>query len=442
MSKKHFIQSTLLLSFAGLLTRFLGFFYRIFLSRAIGAEGMGIYQLILPLQTLILAITTSGLQMAISRLCASRFAVKKRQEACSYFSLGTVYSFTLTLLFAVFLFANADFLAVHYFREPRTAGLIQILACSLPLSALHTCISAFYFSKKETAIPSILQFLEQLVRIGSTYLLCLFFASKQQKLTPQIAVYGALFGEISSSAFGMLFLFLHFKKNQLRFLSGCKIKTHTRDLLSMSIPLSLNRILLTLLGSLEAILIPGQLKAWGMTDSQALASYGIFSGMVLPLILFPSTVIHALSVMLLPSIAEFQALGYKKRIRYVTIRICIFTFFLGSLCCLGFLFSGPMIGTIFFHSTAAGNYIRCMSFLCPFLYLHMTLASILQGLGKSGMCLIHNLICSAIRLFFVLFSIPKLGIRGYLYGFFVSEFFLTLLHLYDLRIEFSKDSSL
>lgn len=75
MSKMLFIKGTLLLTFTGLLSRLLGFFYRIFLSHTIGAHGLGLFQLVLPLQLLVMAVCASGIQSAISRLTASETAL-------------------------------------------------------------------------------------------------------------------------------------------------------------------------------------------------------------------------------------------------------------------------------------------------------------------------------------------------------------------------------
>jgi len=66
MSKNTIIKGTLILTFAGLLTRLIGFFYRIFLSKALGAETLGLYQLIFPVYGICFTIYASGIQTAIS----------------------------------------------------------------------------------------------------------------------------------------------------------------------------------------------------------------------------------------------------------------------------------------------------------------------------------------------------------------------------------------
>ena len=101
---------------------------------------------------------------------------------------------------------------------------------------------------------------------------------------------------------------------------------------------------------------------------------------------------------------------------------------LGGSCLVFFLFLGEFLGNFLFHSQTAGIYIHTMSYICPFLYLNTTLTSVLNGLGKSGICLLHSVISVCIRISFVLFAIPVLGIRGYLYGILCSELALSILH--------------
>lgn len=136
-------------------------------------------------------------------------------------------------------------------------------------------------------------------------------------------------------------------------------------------PHSANRLLLTVLSGIEMVLIPQQLLLAGMTQTDALAVYGIFTGMALPLILFPATITNSASVMLMPSVAGLQALGYEKRIRYVIWRTLGTCFFFGAFCTLFFFLFGKPLGIFLFHSETAGVYIKTLAFICPFsLYQH------------------------------------------------------------------------
>ena len=92
MSDKLFFRGTLILTFTGLASRIMGFFYRIFLSHTIGAQGVGIYQLTLPVHGIILAAAGMGIQAAISRLCASFTALEKEKESRNTLLLGMFLS--------------------------------------------------------------------------------------------------------------------------------------------------------------------------------------------------------------------------------------------------------------------------------------------------------------------------------------------------------------
>ena len=307
MSKKLFIKGTLLLTFAGLLSRLMGFFYRIFLSHTIGAHGLGIFQLILPLQILIMSICASGIQTAISRLTAAEKVSKNPSRHISdYFVVGTVFSVVFSLVFSWFLYSYADFWAVQILKESQTSGLIRILSLSIPLSTLHTCISSYYLGRKQAGFPAGVQLLEQLFRTGGCYILYLICASQGRNITPAIAVGGNLIGEIASSFISLFAVSMHFKVTHYNIRNIRRPLSVLRKLLHISVPLTMNKILLTLLGSIEVILIPARLQMSGLTPKDSLSVYGIFTGMALPLILFPATLTNSAATMLIPSITQLQ----------------------------------------------------------------------------------------------------------------------------------------
>ena len=436
MSKKVFLKGTLILACTGLVSRIAGFFYRIFLSHAIGAEGLGLYQLILPLQGLMAALSYTGIQSALSRLIASRLALQEKKEA--YFSLvtGIFAAVFFSAVTGFLLFRHADFFASTILKAPGTSDLLRLTAASIPLCAIHSCIDSYYYARKKASVPAAVQLSEQTVRIGATYILYLIFLSEGRLVTAMIAAGGSLAGEAAASLISLLMVSFHFGNHPVKEKTSVKIFPLIKDLFTLSFPISLNRILLTLLGSIEAVLIPQMLIRCGMTSSEALKIYGIFTGMALPLLLFPSTITTSAAVMLKPSVARMDALGDQKQIRHVTDQTFFLCMFLGFLCGSGFFLFGPFLGTLLFHSQTAGTYIRYLSFSCPFLYTNTMLASILQGLGRPGRCLIHSAAGILIRIFSVVFMIPAIGIRGYFYGIFLGELLLSLLHVKALKFPY------
>ena len=424
MSKERFFKGTFLLTSAGLISRIMGFFYRIFLSHTIGAEGIGLYQLVVPLQHLVLAMTTFGIQTALSRLISSHTALGEKKEAQDCFRIGTFLALFLSGMAAWSIFTFSDFFAVQILKEPATESLIRLLALSFPFASVHLCVNSYYLGLKKASFPAATQILEQAIRIFSTCLLWQICLSRNIAVTAMIAVAGSFLSELAAALCSFICISLnssvssHYIEKPVQKIS---------EIGHIALPLTLNRLLLSVLAAIEVVLIPQRLRMYGLSPSESLSLYGVFTGMA-----FPSTVTSSASVILMPSVAEMQALGHRRKIRYITRTTCTACILLGSLCTIVFYFLGNFAGTILFHNTDAGLYIRTLSFICPFLYTNIALTSILNGLGKTGTTLVHSVLGILLRISFVIFAIPVLGIRGYLYGLLLSEILLSLLHIYAL----------
>ena len=155
--------------------------------------------------------------------------------------------------------------------------------------------------------------------------------------------------------------------------------------------------------------------------------------MAFSLVLFPSTFANSVSVLLLPSISEASSAGKAKKIQKMVHKSIFLSLAFGLLCTIFFYLGGTYFGTLLFHNELAGNFIRLLSFLCPFLYLNITLNSILNGLKKTTTTLFINISSLFMRLFFVICYIPKYGIKSYLWGLLLSGFFSSLCSFYALR---------
>ncbi len=407
--KNPLVLGTFLLTASGVLSRIIGFFYRIFLSHTIGAEGIGIYQLIFPLLALCSSFTTAGIQTAISKFVAEVSDDKNESRRRCYLAAGLLLSLSLSFLCAFYLYTQADFLAYHVIHEYRTAPLLRILAYSLPFGAIHSCISGYYYGLKKAMIPSVSQLIEQIVRVASVYVIYRIQMQEQIPVTPAIAVWGIVCGEISSALFSAAAV--HFSKLRL-----CDFKNALPKIGRLSVPLTGNRVVLNLFTSIEAILIPLKLKEAGLSTSAALSMFGVLTGMALPLILFPTSITNSLAVMLLPAVSEASAHGERDRIKKAVSKSITYCMLFGFACTAFFFFGGNFLGMWLFQNEMSGNFIMQLGFICPFLYLTSTLAAILNGLGRTVQTFCYNLVSICIRLLFALFAIPAFGIKGYLWG--------------------------
>ena len=426
MSKKQsIILGTVILTLTGFLSRFIGFFYRIFLSRVFGEEGIGLYQLIFPVYALCISFSISGIETALSRTVARKQALGKLDEAKEVLLSGLTVAFFLSFFCTFFIQKNAFFIADRLLHDSRCKNMLIIL--SYAFRAIHSCICGYYYGLKETKIPAISQLIEQSTRILSVYIFFFFLIRKGHTVSISIAVSGLVIGELFSTAYAAQ-IFNYFPCTLTTITNLCKnFPRHLRELLSLSIPLTTNRVLINLLQSIEAISIPMQLRRFQYSASESLRIYGVLNGMALPCILFPTAVTSSLSIMLMPTVAEIQAAQDPSSLLRIIKKVSRFCFSLGLFSCLCFLLFGHLLGNILFHSDSAGNFIVTLSWICPFLYVNSSFLSIINGLGKTGWTFLINTFGLSVRILSVFYIIPLFGIQGYLWGLLSSQLLVSLL---------------
>ena len=442
------IVGTFILTAAGILTRLIGFLYRIYLSRLFGEEGMGIYQLLSPVLSLSFSLTAAGYQTAISKLVAEQAATQKT-PALKPLWLGLAVSLPLSLLCNAVLFLFADPIALNLLREPRTASMLRILSFSVPLSAVHSCINGYFYGIKKAGIPAGAQLLEQITRVGCVYIVSGHILSLGKTPSISVAVLGLTVGEFFSMIMTIAASRPHagHPDGSGRALSGIKQPDPSATglllgkILAMALPLTANRIVLNFLQSIESVSIPSQLKLYGYDNVTALSVYGVLTGMAMPFIFFPNALTSSVAVLLLPIISENYALGRMDAVRKATYRTVKYCGLMGFGCMCVFVLLGNWAGSTLFDSPLAGYFIRTLGFICPFLYLDTTLSSILQGLGLAGHIFTMNVVCLLIRLGFVFLAVPRYGITGYLWGLLASQLALGLLYLGCLSRFFRKKAA-
>lgn len=435
---KHPIyRGAILLTATGLICRLIGFYYKIFLSRVIGPKELGLYQLAMPLLSMGIAFSCSGIHTALSKFVASHSSPKDASAAKRYLAVGLVISLFLCMIFCIPCYLFIDSIALHLFGEPAVTLLLQILLLCIPLECIHGCINGYYYGLQRAGIPAAGQCLEQLIRVGSVFGIYYIMQQSGLPFCKEHAMLGLLLGEAGATLYYFTVLSLSSSgKNAIRkarqLTHRPKFSVHTqlsigKQLLSMAYPITANRLLMTGLNSLENILIPQKLVLFGLNNTQALSVYGIYSGMAIPMIFFPMVIANSIAVMLLPSISKAQEEG---RYAYIT-RAVNLSFFLcmlfGFLCSLMFFFLGPFLGEQIFENEVAGIYIRTLSWLCPFLFLGTTMNSILNGLGKTKDTFCFSMTGALLRLGFVWFGIPLLGFRGFLLGSLCSQAITSIL---------------
>lgn len=421
--KNKMLKGTIILTIAGVITRVIGFLYRIFLANLLGDTKLGIYQMIFPIYGICFTLYASGLQTAVSQLVADPHLKDSKRVLKSGIICSLCCSVTLSLL----LFTFSDWISIHLLFAKETASLLRILSVIFPFCGITSIINGYFYGKRHAKVPSITQIIEQIFRVG--FVVAIFFCFHKQ-ISCESAVLGLIIGELASNLYNLWNIRREFAGKKRKSKSG--YGELINKLLKQAVPLSATRLTISVLSAVEAVLIPIMLQFSGLNRTDSFALYGITTGIVLPFILFPGTITNSLSVLLLPEVSKAYYEKDNRKIMRTTQITIKYSLLLGCIAMAVFVCFGSQIGNLFFHNARSGKLLSLLSMICPFVYVSTTLASIINGLSKSSITFRNTVIGLILRITFLIAATPYFGIYGYLLGLLVSQILISILDGYYL----------
>lgn len=424
--KRVIIKGTILLTVSGIVSRLLGFFFRIYLSHTFSPAQIGLYQLIVPVYFFMSTVSSGGIKTASIQLISASCASKDKKTALNYLKLSLTLSLLLSLICVFYAQKYSVFLS-DFLLESRNQGqFIALISLALPFSAVHNCITGYCIASGNYMIPSSSQILEQTVRIFSVVLLSL-----HENPSIRIIFLGLILSEIGSCAYCiMLNHRIFYYKYQLL---PKHILRNFFLLVKHSLPYTLNQVLPSFFHTAEAFALPVMLHHSGLNTVQSLSIYGTLTGISMPCIMFPSVITQSLATTLLPAIADLKTRKKAKEISALIKRTFFICISFGTVCTFFFFFFGNFIGTVIFRNPSGGIFMRTLSFICPFLYGNSALMSCLNGLGRPVYTLLCNVCSVFIRICCIFLCVPTYGIVGYLWGMLLSQIFISLYCLPAIR---------
>lgn len=373
-------------------TRLLSFLFKIWMSRTLGAEAVGLYQIAFSVLVLLFSFT-AGAPTVLSRKvaeCAARGDVR-RQNSLTTASL--VIGFVSSAAMVVLFLALSDHLG-GIFADERCVPIFLVMLPALVTSSLYAPLRSWFWGRKNFLAFSAMELVDEVLKIGFAMLFAGgFFAA----LTGAAGVALAL---VASDAVCVLLLFLLFFRTGGRFARP----QGARELVSSTLPLSAVRILTSLSASLSALIIPRQLVAGGLSAAVATAQYGRVAGMALPLIMAPVTIVSALSVVLIPDLAELAAADKYDEIRSKLRTALLFAAIVASAFFAVYVPLGRELGAFFFGDEEAGKLVSYAAVIIFPLALGSVTTPVLNSLGMekcSFVGYVCGLVCSLPCIFFL-----------------------------------------
>ncbi len=430
---KSLFKTVVLITIFSFLTRLLGFVFRIILSRVVGAEGVGLYQVAASVFMVLMTVIASGLPLIISRMSASYHANNEKKREASLISVALIYAtFCSVLLCAiVFIFKNV------FAKLLTNEGCILILIVMLPslvFSAIYSVFRGALWGRGNYFALCVTEFYEQLVRI---ILGVLVISSTYSAMKNALNIGWTMTLACLLSMIYVMLLFFYYggKLGKLK-------KAEFKPLIRQSSPITLMRVIGSFAQPLIAFIIPARLQAVGYTSSQAMSLFGVAVGMTMPLLFIPTTIIGSLSTALVPDISTAVAQNNQKHIQERVSSSIFFALFISAMFVPLFIGMGEQIGLFLYDNIMSGTLLQSSGWVLLPLGLTNITSALLNSLGLEKRSFI-NFMFGGIAMFISMWVLPPfLGINALIWGLGLNYSIVSLLNLLLIKRNVKSDLKL
>ena len=414
MQKKLFLKNTFILTLTALILRGTGIFFRIYLSSAIGSEGMGIYQLIFSVYSLMCMLCSAGFNISVTKLVSSHESqTLSVMRLC--FKLSAFLSIILTVLFMTF----SNMIAKKSIGYPDAAPCIMMLSAGLLFISASACLKGYFVAVRKVSINSNSQLFEQAVRMA----ICFALLSK----TPHTDIYACclsvvkanVISEIAAFAFLYIVYINTVHKSRLSLQENCPLKSFFH----IFAPTAAATYSSSFLHTFENLIVPDAIFKYTLNKTFAVSVFGMIKGMALPVMFFPSSFLSAISTLLLPEISVMNENGGIKSIQRTLSFTIHITICASVLVAVLFFACAYEISEILYHENTVGHFLRRLSFAIPFMYTESVIAGTLSALDLHIVSLKFNTLCSVIRIAAILTLVPIYGADAFVYIIIISNIF-------------------
>lgn len=420
-SNSKFLKGTLILTASSIVVKIIGSLNWIILSRVLGGEGIGLYQMGFPIYLMAITVSSAGVPVAISIITSEKLAKKDYRGAKRVFTVSLRVLLLTGLFFSSALFFGADFLInQHIIRDARAYYSIIALA---PAVFFVTFLASFrgYLQGWQIMTPTATsEVVEQLTRV----ITMLVFADLFMPYGLAYAAGGASMGAGVGAICALLVLMWFYRRLKKRLQKEMEEQDTNvpqesaghiiKRLLRLALPVSLTSLMLPIGANLDLLIVPQRLEVAGFNVRHATELFGYLTGMAVPLVNLATIFTAAMTISLVPSISESKALhnlaAIREKIRIAFRVAMIITF----PCFMGLYFLGEKVASLIYNAPKAAGAIETMSIGILFLGMHQISTGILQGLGKTAIPVMNMILACIIKvlLSWHFTAIPELGIKG------------------------------
>ena len=423
MSGKSFVKGAVVLSVAGIMAKCLGALYRIPFARIASDECGAIYALVYPIYNLLLALSTAGIPLAISKLVAEYEEQGKSGMSLRILKLSLLLLASIGIVVAVALFISADWIATTVWEVPGAAISIRVITPAM----IFTCIQAVfrgYFQGMQQMVPTALsQITEQFVRVAVIFAALFLLMPYGDEVTAAGATFGATVGSGMALALMLTIFFLYRKKqkNNPLWISRMDDLAESisnsqvlKKVVALAIPIAIGSLVLPVMQSIDSILVLSRLQAGGLSLDTSLVEFNYLGNCVQPIINLPFMITTAVAASLVPNISEALAMGQNEKVRVTFANAMQLAILIVLPATVGLMTLATPIMELLYDKPGAGVAMFWSAAVVLVVGLYQISAGTLQGMGKAMVPMYSLLIGAAIKivLTFTLTAMPAVGIRG------------------------------
>ena len=426
MRDNLFFKSTIILLIGGALTKFLGFFIRIIITRTIGIEGISLYSLLMPTYSLLTTIAILSYPISVSKFIAEN-KYKSKNIILSIIPISIIINLITLLL----VYLSAPIISVSLLKEERLFYPLLACALTLPFISLSSITKGYFWGKQNMFPYMVSNVCEQIIRLCFFIILLPLIINKGVVFT----IFIIIIFNIVSESFSIFVMSLFLPKNTKIKISDFKInKLILKDIYGLSIPSTSSKIVGSICYFLEPIILTNVLLFIGYSKDFILTEYGIINGYALSLLMIPQFFVGSISTSLIPEISKlYKKKNYNLCFKRVK-QIMIISLSIGLLFTMVIYIKPEFFLNLIFKTNLGVNYIKILS---PFMLLHfidMPIISALQALNKSKTNMIITLIGSVIKLSVIaLFSLLKIGMYSLIIAIIINIIIQTFLNYRVLK---------
>ncbi len=377
----------------------LGFLYRIILSRVLGPEGLGIYQFSLTVFAVFLTATSSGLPITLSRIISKHRArgYKRGEQAATSAAIILTLLVSIPVTLLLFLLKNPF---SHVFSDPRCADLFYILIFGLSFTSVYAILRGAFWGNKRFFAYSLVELIEEIIMIIVGILLLIVFRTGVADVN--IAAVAVLISYLCSFTIALIYFFVR----------GGKLRNPRGEFLPLiksALPVTAMRTSSSLVNSFISVLFPMRLMSAGFSSAKAMSEYGVVYGMVMPILMIPSSLIGSIALVLVPELSECYYKKEKEKLAALVEKALNATLLIAGLLIPIFIVCGGDVGMMLYSNSASGRLISACALILLPMSLTMISTSILNSLNCEKQTLLFFLLGAAAMLLCTWFLPKYLG---------------------------------